>query len=156
MTVLREMTPADVDAVTSIEAEVSAQPWSRRLFADEFAVAPPDGRRWVVALDEAGRIIGFGGLMIVGDEGHIMNVATAPDHQRQGVAQSVLRWLWDAAIGAGVEHLTLEVRLDNQPARRLYQRFGFAPVGVRAGYYEDGEDALILWVHDIEPLEVSR
>jgi ribosomal-protein-alanine N-acetyltransferase len=57
--------------------------------------------------------------------------------------------LIDAALDKGARHLTLEVRSRNRAGISLYQRFGMAPVGVRKGYYGD-DDALILWVHDID------
>ena len=57
--------------------------------------------------------------------------------------------LVDAAAIAGARHLTLEVRVSNEGARHLYQRFGFAPVGVRKDYYRD-EDALVMWATDID------
>ncbi len=59
------------------------------------------------------------------------------------------------AIEMGARHLTLEVRTGNEAARRLYHRFGLAPVGVRPGYYQ-GEDALIMWAHDIDSPEYFR
>lgn len=148
-TVLRPMTPDDVPAVAGLEAAVSAEPWSAKLFADEFAVVAHDSRRWVVA-EADGALVGFGGLMIVGDEGHVMNLAADPSRRRTGIGRRLLSALWDEAVAAGVRHLTLEVRLDNEAARALYHRFGFAPVGVRRGYYGDGTDALVLWVHDID------
>ncbi len=152
---LREMALSDVEAVAAIEADVSTTPWSEKLFADEFTVVEPSSRGWVVATGSDGSVIGFGGVMLVGDEGHIMNIATRPDHQGRGIGQAILSWLWHRALNAGALHLTLEVRVGNEAARRLYQRFGFAPVGVRSGYYQDGEDALILWAHDIAPLELQ-
>ncbi len=153
MITYRPMDFTDVDAVAAIEAQVSEQPWSLSLFADEFRVVDPARRRWVVAVNPAGDVVGFGGLMVTGDEGHVMNIATRPDHQGQGIGRAVMAWLWRAALDAQVSHLTLEVRASNAAARRLYQRLGFAPVGVRRGYYRDGEDALIMWVHDIAPME---
>jgi [ribosomal protein S18]-alanine N-acetyltransferase len=150
---LRVLRHGDLDTVAAIEAAVSPDPWSRDLFEGELAVHAAR-RHWLVA-DEGGRVVGFAGMMYVpdgqgtSDEGHLMNVAVDPARARRGVARRLLAALFADAAARGVAHLTLEVRVTNDAARALYRRFGFAPVGVRPRYYPGGEDALILWAHDI-------
>lgn len=134
-------------AVTAIERRVNPHPWSYGLFAGELRM--PSSRAWVVARD-GHRVVGFGGLMVVLEEGHITNVAVDPEHHRRHIATRMLLVLVDQAVERGVADLTLEVRVSNRPAQLLYQRFGFAPGGVRPRYYQDnGEDALVMWAHDI-------
>ena len=92
--------------------------------------------------------------MTVEDEAHITTLVVAPAARRQGVAPVVLTALLERAVARGADAATLEVRSGNSAARRLYRRFGFAPVGVRRGYYPDGpdgtsEDAVIMWLHDL-------
>lgn len=158
--VVRAMERADVPAVAAIEHAVSPEPWSVALFEGEFEVAP-ERRHWLVAVDSSvDAIVGFVGMMFVGaaGEGHLMNVAVAPDHRRRGIATLLCSCAFDHAADGGFDALTLEVRQSNGAAIELYRRFGFAPVGVRRAYYTnpDGskEDGMIMWVHD--NLERSR
>jgi ribosomal-protein-alanine N-acetyltransferase len=138
-----------VAAVARIERLVSANPWSADLFRGELAL-PETTRSYLVAR-QGGRLVGFGGLMFVLDEAHVTTLAVHPDRQGGRIGTRLLLVLVREAVARGTTALTLEVRMGNEPARALYQRFGFAPAGVRKGYYaEVGEDALIMWAHDID------
>lgn len=152
---IREMVQADIAAVAALESVVSAEPWSVALFEGEFTV-DASTRHWLVAETAAG-IVGFAGMMFVGldnpdAEGHLMNIAVAPDVRRSGIARRLCNELFAVAAGVGVDAITLEVRVSNVGAAALYRSFGFAPVGNRPGYYRnpDGtkEDGLIFWLHD--------
>lgn len=135
-------------AVTAIERAANTHPWSQSLFASELRM--PTSRHWLVARDSR-QVVGFAGLMWNLDEGHVTNFAVHGDHRRQHVATRMLIAQCSDAINLGVTALTLEVRMSNVAARGLYGRFGFSPGGVRRGYYNDnGEDALIMWAHDID------
>jgi len=141
---IRDFDASDVDAAVELESADRAQPWSAQVFRDELAA---ENRVYLVADQDV--VVGFGGVMVVGDEAHVTNLLVAPELRRQRVGSRLLRALIDAAIERGAHHLTLEVRSRNHPARSLYAHFGLAPVGLRKGYYED-DDALILWAHDID------
>lgn len=141
--VLRPMGERDVEAVATIEAGAQPNPWSEKIFRDELAA--PDRAYFVV--EDAG-IIGFGGVMVVGDDAHVTNLLVMPESRREGTGTALMVALIEAALDLGAAHLTLEVRSRNEAARGLYARFGLAPVGVRKGYYGD-DDALIMWAHDI-------
>ncbi len=150
---IRPMTFDDVDAVAIVEQQVAPQPWSRRLFADEFTI-DATARHWLVAAlggigsassrGDGDDIIGFAGAMLVADEAHVMNIAVDPRHRRQGVAGRLLARLLLDVGDRGAVRATLEVRATNGAALALYQRFDFSPRGRRPGYYSDGSDALIL------------
>jgi len=142
-TSLRPMVADDVPEVAALERRSFSDPWSARSLAEELTLAD---RRYVVACED--RILGYGGLMIVGDEAHVLTLAVDPDRRRNGIGAALLLWLVEQALGSGVCHLTLEVRVSNDPARGLYERFGFATVGTRRRYYRD-EDALIMWAADL-------
>jgi ribosomal-protein-alanine N-acetyltransferase len=89
-------------------------------------------------------------------DGHVTTIAVDPEWQRNGVATRLLVALAREAIARGATALTLEVRLSHRGAQQLYQRFGFVSVGVRKGYYADtGEDALIMWAHDVDQPEYA-
>jgi len=134
-------------SVLRIEAQVYPTPWTHGLFVSELALR--SSRVYVVA--RVGReVVGYSGLMMSLTDGHVTTIAVDPDWQRQAIATRLLLSLAREAIARGATALTLEVRLSHHGAQRLYQRFGFKAVGVRKGYYGDtGEDALIMWAHEI-------
>jgi [ribosomal protein S18]-alanine N-acetyltransferase len=148
---LRPFTSEDIGAAEEIERGVYPQPWSAGIFADELS---QDNRVYLV-LDDDGDVAGYGGLMLVGDEAHITTVVVAPQRRQGRLGTRLMLGLVEAAIDHGARSLTLEVRSSNQAAQALYRRFGMAPVGVRKQYYRD-EDALIMWVHDIESAEYAE
>lgn len=143
-----EIIPLTVDRlgeVVEMECQVYPTPWSEQTFLDELA-AP--NRTYLVALGD-GRVVGYAGMMMVGDEAHITTVVTLPERRRERVATRLMLSLVLQAIEEGARSLTLEVRTSNKSAQALYRRFGMAPVGVRKKYYVS-EDALIMWVHDLD------
>jgi ribosomal-protein-alanine N-acetyltransferase len=144
-----------VPAVARIEKLTSANPWSAELFRGELAL-PETTRAYRVAR-LGGRLVGFGGLMFVVDEAHVTTLSVHPDHQGERIGTRLLVVLVREALARGTKALTLEVRAGNEPAKALYRRFGFAPAGIRKNYYaEVGEDALIMWAHDIDGVGYRR
>ncbi|HEX4982928.1 MAG TPA: ribosomal protein S18-alanine N-acetyltransferase, partial [Ilumatobacteraceae bacterium] len=105
-------------------------------------------------------VIGYAGLWIsadpAGDQGHVTNLVVAADHRRRGVATRLLGALATVAIERGCVALTLEVRVSSTGAQELYRKFGFGPAGVRKRYYENTEDAIVMWCHDIQSDEYSH
>ena len=141
-------------AVVRIEEECYPRPWSATLFLSE--IAQRASRRYIVATIGP-LVVGYCGLMLVGEEGHITTVSVDPAWHRRGVGTLMLLDTARAAPAHGVRHLTLEVRVSNAPAQVLYRRFGFAPVGVRKNYYaETGEDAIVMWARDIDTDDYGR
>ncbi len=146
--ILAPMRTKDLRGVLRIEEAVFPQPWSHRLFVEELRQRTSRSYRaaWV------GRsIVGFAGQMFIDDESHVNNIAVDPRWQGRGLGAVLLMDLIRTALGRGARHLTLEVRVGNEPALALYQRFGMAPVGVRRNYYPvTGDDALVMWARDID------
>ena len=102
-------------------------------------------------------VVGYGGVWLTGDEGHITTIATAPEMRRRGVGELVLNGLIDAAREMGANVLTLEVRVSNSAAQALYRKYGFEARGTRRRYYTDNnEDALIMWAGPIGLPEYQR
>jgi [ribosomal protein S18]-alanine N-acetyltransferase len=134
--------------VSRIDALVYARPWSPTTLHEE--LSREDTRVYVVA--EVGDAqVGHAGMMLVAGEGHVTTVAVDPEWQGRGVAGHLMLRLHREAVERGVTAMTLEVRVGNEPAIRTYRRFGYAPAGVRKDYYPDeGEDGLIMWVHDVQ------
>lgn len=145
---LRPMSVEDVDDAHELERRVYAQAWSRQVFLDELAQS---SRHYTVA-EVDGSLAGYGGVMLVGGEAHITTVVVDPGHRQARVGTRLMLSLIGEALESGANALTLEVRASNDAAQALYRRFGMAPVGVRKQYYRD-EDALIMWVHDIDGAE---
>ena len=151
ITTIRPMTPEDIPAVASMESVVFTDPWSVNAFHEELAAA---GRIYLVA-EEGGALAGYGGLLVVGEDTHIVTLAVSPDDRGRGLGTRLMVALVEAALAAGSSHLTLEVRVSNETAQRLYHRFGFETVGRRRHYYRD-EDALIMWAMDVDSEEYGR
>lgn len=141
--------------VLRIEERTSSTPWSLGLFLAEVR---RDERDYIVALHaETGRVMGFAGLLYVFGEGHITTVAVDPDAQGGRIGTRLMLELARRAIAEGSDSITLEVRASNRAALALYRRFGFAPSGVRKDYYKDPtEDALVLWLREIETTEYAE
>jgi [ribosomal protein S18]-alanine N-acetyltransferase len=134
--------------VIRIESQVYPRPWSLSLFMSELALR--SSRAYYVAR-VGGVVVGYGGLMMTGDDGHITTIAVDPAWHRQKIGTRLLLALAREAIARGAVNLTLEVRVSNEGAQALYRRFGFAPAGIRKGYYvETNEDALVMWANDID------
>lgn len=145
----------NVAEVAELEALVSPEPWSESLFAGELGMHA-SARNWLVLRDGAAAVVGFGGMMFVENEGHLMNIAVHPDRRRNGHAADLLVRLTNDAIVRGITDITLEVRSNNDAALALYRRFGYAPAGLRRKYYVDGQDAIIMWANDIDSSTYSH
>jgi ribosomal-protein-alanine N-acetyltransferase len=146
---VRAFEDADVSAALALEEANQPQPWTEGVFNDELSA---ENRTYLVAEDDS--VVGFGGVMLIGDEAHITNLLVAPEQRGQGVGRRLMVGLIRSAISEGARHLTLEVRSENDAARSLYSGLGLAPVGVRPGYYDD-DDALIMWAHDIDSADYA-
>jgi len=147
----RLMREEDLAQVMEINELVYPTVWSVSFFKQQ--LRQTDSRVNIV-FELEGKIVGHGALMKVADEAHIISLVVHPSHQKKGLGSSLLAVLCHHAVNMGMKSMTLEVRASNDPAIGLYKKFGFAPVGFRTNYYSDtGEDALIMWIHDIDDSE---
>lgn len=141
--VIRRAEAKDVATIEKLEQCCFSQPWSYESIYQD--IVENDRSVYIVAETE-GQVIGYAGLWIIVDEGHITNVAVSPDYRRNSVANTIITALLMVTEDMGVKRHTLEVRKSNQAAINLYEKHGFEVAGERKGYYEDnGEDALIMW-----------
>ena len=146
----------DLRDVMPIEQGAYPKPWSRSVFESELRQVASGSRHYIVARERSRRrrVVGYAGLWFVnepdGDQAHVTNIVVAPDFRRMGVATRLMVALARAAIDRGCVAWTLEVRASNTAAQELYRQFGFAPAGVRKRYYENTEDAIVMWCHDIQ------
>jgi [ribosomal protein S18]-alanine N-acetyltransferase len=132
-----------LDEVVAIEQLVFPRPRSAASFRDDLN---RDDRCYLVARED-GEVVGYAGLAIGADAADVLTVAVAPARQGSGHGLRLVGALLVAARSRGVDAVTLEVRASAEGAQRLYRRAGFVAAGVRPGYYQDGEDALIMWWH---------
>ena len=136
------MTADHLDEVAELERICFSTPWSRNMLAEEL-----DNQlsAFLVAVDDADRVVGYAGVQVILDEGYITNVAVRPECRRQGVAGKLLQVFLDFARANQLAFLTLEVRASNYDAIALYGSRGFRSVGRRKNYYEHPkEDAIIM------------
>jgi ribosomal-protein-alanine N-acetyltransferase len=150
---LRRLGVEDLDAIERIERVSYPTPWSRSMFATE--LAKPSSIS-LGAYEESGGLVGYLIISRYVDAWHVMNLAVAPEHRRHGIATALLERLFELTRDDTRRGHTLEVRVSNVGAIRLYERLGFTRRGLRRGYYTDNrEDALIMW-RDAAPRETPR
>jgi ribosomal-protein-alanine N-acetyltransferase len=137
---VRPMTECDLDAVMEIEAASYSTPWNYEHFHNEIAAR----YSWPSVAVEGGSVIGYVCLMSLFEEAQILNVAVKPSCRGRGVARILLEHAFSQALERGAEIMALEVRASNAAAISLYERLGFARVGIRARYYESAEDAILM------------
>lgn len=143
-----KMTMEHIDDVIIIEHLCFSTPWSMDSFIEE--IKSNKFARYIVA-KEGCKLIGYAGLWKVFEEGHITNIAVHPEFQGIGVGSFLMDNLIELARREGIERLTLEVRIGNEKALRLYRKYGFVECGIRKGYYSDNkEDAIIMWKEDVQ------
>lgn len=151
---IERMTTDDIPAVHRIERASFPIPWPEYAFRQELQTNRMAQYLVVKAIDGT---VAYGGLWLMVDEAHVTTFAVLPAWRRRGVGARLLLEMMRLAADLGARVMTLEVRLSNMPARALYQRFGFRPVGVRPRYYSDnGEDALIMTTAPLASPEMDQ
>lgn len=139
--IIRPMDVGDIKQLSDLDKRCFAVPWSEQSFAEE-----AENRLAYYLVAEAEQtIIAYIGCWRVIDEGHITNIAVAPEYRRQGIATELLTRIIHAARSQSLVLLTLEVRKSNSAARLLYESFGFKPIGERRDFYHSPtENAVIM------------
>jgi ribosomal-protein-alanine N-acetyltransferase len=145
----RRLELRDLNAIEAIERESYPTPWSRSMFAGE--LAKPSSISLGAFDPESDELLGYLIISRYVDAWHVMNVAVAQKYRRRRIAASLLERLFELTSNEGRRGYTLEVRVSNEVAIKLYEQAGFKARGIRRGYYTDNrEDALIMW-RDPEP-----
>jgi ribosomal-protein-alanine N-acetyltransferase len=149
----------DLKAIMPIEAAAYPTSWSRRVFETELEHVI-DGSRYYVTARDTREVVGYAGLWFVpdpdGNQAHVTNIVVADHRRREGIASRLMVHLARAALDRGCTSWTLEVRSSSVGAQELYRRFGFAPAGVRRRYYDNVEDAIVMWCHELPTPEFAR
>jgi len=142
---LRRLILADLAAIDRIERQSYPTPWSRSMFASELAKTSSICLG-AVDTDAGDALVAYLIISRYADAWHVMNVAVQKDYREHGIATKLLNRLFEVTARDDRRGYTLEVRVSNRGAIRLYEKLGFVPRGIRRGYYTDNrEDALIMW-----------
>ena len=142
------MTKDDIEDITKIEAEAYGKHhWAKSSFYDEMS---NNLAKYYVAKTSAGETVGYAGTWHIIDEGHITTFAVKKDYLRNHIGDAIMQKIIEDCYKDNIKYLTLEVRVSNIPAIKLYEKYGFQSLGTRKGYYQDNnEDALIMWTENI-------
>ncbi|MDK2821666.1 MAG: [ribosomal protein S18]-alanine N-acetyltransferase [Clostridia bacterium] len=147
------MTGEHLDGVLEIERVSYPTPWSRFSFLNE--IYNNDFGYYYVAL-HGNKVVGYAGMWVIIDEAHVTNISVHPDYRGKRLGELLLNVLMQEAIRFRADRITLEVRVSNRSAQRLYERVGFVSAGIRKGYYNDNnEDAIIMWKHLLKENEIG-
>jgi [ribosomal protein S18]-alanine N-acetyltransferase len=137
----RSMVPDDLDEVMAIESVSFRHPWSSRFFLEELQA--PCARSMLAQVN--GKIVGYVLFWLLPEDVDIHNIAVHVEFRRRGLGQALLKEVVEQARRRNSSRVTLEVRVSNIPAQKLYESVGFTSKGLRKGYYsDDGEDALMM------------
>ncbi|NLM69153.1 MAG: ribosomal protein S18-alanine N-acetyltransferase [Firmicutes bacterium] len=148
-----KMNVSDIPGVQVIERHSFTTPWSMQAFITE--ITENDCAHYLV-MRRVEQVVGYIGMWVIVDEGHITNVAVHPVWRRQGIGTKLLKAMDRLAYELGVRKMTLEVRVSNHKAQALYRKLGYRDAGIRPKYYLDnGEDALIMW-KELKPDEFEN
>ncbi len=137
---IRRWQKSDVEKIAQMERECFSDPWSKEAFLECFDYPYYHG----FVAEEGGRICGYCCLISLFEVGEIANIAVEKSRRGQGVGTRLMQTMEERAKSLGAERCLLEVRRSNAPALALYARLGYEPYGVRAKYYPDGEDAVLM------------
>jgi ribosomal-protein-alanine N-acetyltransferase len=143
MPVVRRVTLHDLPAILSIERASFSNPWSMTCFRSELQ---DNEAAHYFCLVHNGEIIGYVGYWAIFDEAHITNVAIIQPWRGKGLGEYLMGAIMLYCLKTGISRMTLEVRVSNVIAQRMYNKLGFAAVGIRPKYYSDNlEDAVVMW-----------
>ena len=139
---IEPMTEEHVLSVVDIDKASNGAPWSEASFRRE--VLNPQAHYYVAL--SGSEVVGFAGFWTLVDEAHITTIAVSPEHRGKGVGRALMGQILLDAAKLGMSCATLEVRISNEKAIKLYESLGFLNSGVRKNYYPDNrEDAVIMW-----------
>ena len=142
------MSKDDVESVVQIESEAYGKHhWAKSSFYDEMS---NNLAKYYVAKLPDGELVGYAGTWHIIDEGHITTIAVKKEYLRNHIGEAIIQKIIEDCYKNNIKYLTLEVRVSNTPAIKLYEKYGFQSLGTRKGYYQDNnEDALIMWTENI-------
>lgn len=145
---IRPMEKSQIDDVLKIEEQAYGEHhWSKDSFYGELS---NNLAHYYCAFNEKDELVGYAGSWRVIDEAHITTIAVSNDVRRKKIGEALLNRVLEDCYKNEIKYITLEVRVSNTPAIKLYEKYGFKSLGLRKGYYQNNnEDALIMWTENI-------
>ena len=138
--ILRAIEEKDIEVLTEAEKRCFKDPWTKEMFSALLKLPFQYG----FIAEEGGQVCGYCCLSVLFEEAEVLNIAVDTPFRKRGVGAEILQNALEKAKELGAEKCCLEVRVSNLPALTLYRKFGFENLSIRAKYYEDGEDALVM------------
>ena len=138
--IIRAWEEKDIPAIADIENKSFADPWTEGMLSDTLRF--PVYHTFLA--EEGGQVCGYGCLILLFEDAELANIAVSPTHRGQGVGKLLMEKMHDYAKTFGAERMLLEVRVSNQSAIGLYEKYGYEKYGLRENYYADGEDAYLM------------
>lgn len=140
--IYRPIQEGDIDSMVEIEKKCFKIPWSKKMIEDDYK----NGLTYYIMCEKAGKVVGYIGMWHVINEGHITNIAITPEEQGKGLANGLMKEMIRLAKEKEMIGVTLEARVSNTRALKLYEKYGFKSEGLRPDYYADNhESAVIMW-----------
>lgn len=139
--VIRPAAPSDAPGIAELEIETSGHPWSKESILHDITES---NIAVVISAELDDKLVGYADVWNIAGEGQLNNIAVTGAARGNHIGQKMMEYLFDALRESGATEMSLEVRVSNTAARRMYEKLGFVNLGIRPGYYEDnGEDAVI-------------
>lgn len=139
--IIRPASPSDAPGIAELEIETSGHPWSEESILHDITES---NIAVVISAELDDKLVGYADVWNIAGEGQLNNIAVTGAARGNHIGQKMMEYLFDALRESGATEMSLEVRVSNTPARRMYEKLGFVNLGIRPGYYEDnGEDAVI-------------
>ncbi|MFD2760295.1 ribosomal protein S18-alanine N-acetyltransferase [Lentibacillus juripiscarius] len=142
---IRKVDRTDIDGVMEVERLSFSVPWPKDIMVQELA---ENTHAHYFGMFVDGKMVGYAGMWHVIDDAQITTIAVIPDFRGQKLGEKLFLYVMQEAVRMGAKRLSLEVRVSNVAAQRMYRKFGLVPGGVRKNYYTDNqEDAIVMWVN---------
>ncbi|GAA0431938.1 ribosomal protein S18-alanine N-acetyltransferase [Lentibacillus halophilus] len=142
---IRKLSDTDLDRVLDVECGSFTVPWSKDILKQELT-ENKYAHYFGVFVGEW--LVGYAGMWLVIDDAQITTISVIPDFRGQKLGEKLFLYVMTEAVRMGAKRLSLEVRMSNTAAQRMYRKFGLVPGGVRKCYYTDNqEDAMVMWVN---------
>ena len=137
---IRAWEEKDSEPVAEIERQSFSDPWTESMLRDVLRF--PVYHTFLA--EEGGQVCGYGCLIVLFEDAELANIAVAPAHRGKGIGKALMERMHETAKALGAERMLLEVRVSNEKAIGLYERYGYQRYGIRENYYPDGEDAYLM------------
>jgi ribosomal-protein-alanine N-acetyltransferase len=148
-TIIRPMVARDADEVLKIDLLSFSNNWIKEGYLQDLK----NPHTFYLVVEESGKIVGYAGMIVVEEESHLTSLAIHPNLRRRGLGRSLFEEMLRAAMLKGAEKMTLEVKVGNVVAQKMYEQYGFVQIAYIKGYYRDtGEDAVVM---SLNPLRLA-